>query len=667
MHRQGCYPVSMSSLSGPLLLLFLAACSEPPTDADGDGAAGDDCDDSNDSVYPGADELCNGIDDDCDGSIDENPGDGARLYADTDGDGFGDPFVSAWTCSATGLVTDLSDCDDSSGSVYPGADELCNGTDDDCDGTIDNDPIDPQSWYADADGDGYGAGASIVEACEQPSGAVSTSDDCNDRSVLINPGADEVWYDGVDQDCAGGDDYDADGDGYSLEDDCDDGRAAVSPDATEVCNDGLDNDCDGTLNGCGVSGGLSTSEADQSWTGTTAYGRAGISLAPLGDSDGDGVPELAIGAPYDGSYGGRVYVVPADSDGALSSTASATLDGTLYSYAGTSIDAFDADGDGYDDLLIGASGYRSGTASVGAAFIAYGPHSGSISLSSDARTFTGSGTYASAGFSVSAVGDIDGDGLSEALVGAPYDSSGGVTYEGAAYLLLSDGLLSGSSSASLADSDIILRSGTQYGYFGYYSAGVGDVDGDGLGDIAISGSVTGAEVFTGLVAGDYDADDSTASYTIAYATLSGLGDLDGDGYDDFSVGTGQAGTSTGTLYILYGPPPSSLSAASAILTGSGLSSDAASAGDIDGDGDPELLVGSGVSATAYLVPGTLAGSHTVTDVALATIRGTSGDFTGGAVAPAGDVDGDGFDDLVVSAYGASGYAGAVYLFYGGGL
>lgn len=123
------------------------------------------------------------------------------LYADSDGDGYGNAAVSIQACSThAGYVSDTTDCDDSNSQVYPGATEVCNSYDDDCDGSIDEglDSV----WYADADGDGYGNASVSVQACTQPSAYVANSDDCDDNNNAINPNAEEV-LNGLDDDCNG--------------------------------------------------------------------------------------------------------------------------------------------------------------------------------------------------------------------------------------------------------------------------------------------------------------------------------------------------------------------------------------------------------------------------------------------------------------------------------
>lgn len=235
------------------------ACSKPA----GYVTDNTDPDDTDSSIYSGAAEICNGIDDNGDGQTDECC---VTYYQDADGDGFGSPNKSEQACSQpAGYVTDNTDCNDSDNLVNPGAVEACNGKDDNCKDGTDECCV---TYYQDADGDGFGDPDQNTAACSQPDGYVTNSSDCDDSDMLVYPDAGEICN-GIDDNCDGQTDEccvtyyeDADGDEYGNPDqstqacsqpddyvtdntDCDDSDASINPDADEVCN-AKDDNCNGS-------------------------------------------------------------------------------------------------------------------------------------------------------------------------------------------------------------------------------------------------------------------------------------------------------------------------------------------------------------------------------------------------------------------------------------
>ncbi|MBM74143.1 MAG: hypothetical protein CMK59_01975, partial [Proteobacteria bacterium] len=230
---------------------------------------GEDCVDNNADINPDAIETCDELDNDCDGVID----DGVKIpfYPDDDGDGFGVNTYFVLDCEVpNGFSENDDDCDDVLPEFYPGATELCDGLDNDCDGDADEGLN--SIYYTDADGDGFGDPAEAVETCELSGDLVDNNDDCDDTPISGPnnfPGQNETC-DGRDNDCNGKVDegalntyyIDSDSDGYGSNatveacvapvgtvennDDCDDFSAIRYPNNSELC-DGIDNDCDNDI------------------------------------------------------------------------------------------------------------------------------------------------------------------------------------------------------------------------------------------------------------------------------------------------------------------------------------------------------------------------------------------------------------------------------------
>ncbi|MBW2256501.1 MAG: right-handed parallel beta-helix repeat-containing protein [Deltaproteobacteria bacterium] len=257
--------------------LALTACRYPDAevawdiDTDGDGFAyADDCDDEDPDVHPGASETCNDKDDDCDGTVDEDPIDPLTFYEDGDADGYGDPDGDTVEgCTApVGYAADSTDCADDDASRNPGETEIPDDEiDQDCNGT------DTVTCYVDDDQDGFGTdvGTTVLAddgSCDTSEKESENDFDCDDTNADIYLGAPEIPGDGIDQNCDTADtpacylDTDADSfgdplnlvvdaacdsDGRTTDNtDCDDNDGTVYPDADELC-DGQLNDCDGAM------------------------------------------------------------------------------------------------------------------------------------------------------------------------------------------------------------------------------------------------------------------------------------------------------------------------------------------------------------------------------------------------------------------------------------
>lgn len=250
-------------------------------------ACGMDCNDAVRAANPDATEVCNAIDDDCDGRIDE--GVQITVYRDADGDGRGVLTMSMSACASTpGYATFSDDCDDGNRLRSPALPEVCDGIDNDCDGTPDPTDLTTSAlWYRDSDSDGFGDASSFVLSCTPPTGTFSLlSTDCNDSAPAIHPGQGEVCN-GIDDDCNGAADFslgagdfeDDDHDGIAdsrctptpTPSDCDDRDPLSAPGVSETC-DGRDNDCD--------------SRTDEAVASTVFFR----------DADGDGFGSITLGS-----------------------------------------------------------------------------------------------------------------------------------------------------------------------------------------------------------------------------------------------------------------------------------------------------------------------------------------------------------------------------------
>ncbi len=513
-----------------------------------------------------------------------------RVIADADGDGFESEAAGG------------DDCDDNDPEINPDAEDIWyDGKDSNCDGADDYDQ----------DGDGY-------QTAVWNADAATGGGDCQDNNPDMYPGAPDAWYDGVDSDCDGSNDYDRDGDGFSHPagggSDCDDDNPLINPDGVELM-DGSDNDCDGVIDNDVVA-----TNATRTYRGAAAGDHFGSSLT-MGDTDGDGRDDLIVGAYgyasgrggvaiFDGtsmpadradiedganyfrgdgaadnlgwyvgylsSYGsgdphvavgapgangnyGAMYLIPASdarTGGDIGDAVTIVTGGSSAYWVGRAMaQDLDLDGDGLEDLF----GFYTTSASNTATpymWLLYGDATGSFSVAGtvDAR-FAVSGNAQIVQTNQPNGGDLDGDGYDDTVYCDHFADLGATNNGGVWALWGSSAQYSNSSATSLSTAGTLVDSGDNYERLGWQCAIGPDLDGDGAGELwAFNPGTSYLYVVPGGIdmrSGSIEADvDYSHRYMIRSNNpwpdaLRSIGDMDGDGIDEMAAGLRSPPNTTG--------------------------------------------------------------------------------------------------------------------------
>ena len=415
---------------------------------------------------------------------------------------------------------------------------------------------------------------------------------------------------------------------------------------------------------------------DEFFTGGAADNYFGCSVSTAGDVNGDGYSDIIVGAYGFSSFRGYVYIYFGGIG--MDNSADVLLYGEIFTsdWFGYSVStAGDVNGDGYDDIIVGANRNEAGGNNAGRAYIYFG---GTGMDNIPDVTLTGETAGDQFGVSVSIAGDLNGDGYSDVIVGAPYNDAGG-TDAGRAYIYFG-----GASMDNVAD--VILNGAAAGDDFGSSVCTAGDVNGDGYNDVIVGtpnndagGNSAGqAYIYFGGVNMDNNEDviltGAAADDRFGYS-VSTAGDLNGDDYSDVIVGAyhnDAGGTDAGRAYIFFGGI-SVDNTADIILTGESASdifgNSVSVAGDVNGDGYGDVIIGAQYSDASGTNTGRsyiYFGGASMDNTADVIMNGENlGDWFGSSVSFAGDVNGDGYSDVLVGAErndGGGTDAGRAYLY-----
>jgi hypothetical protein len=394
----------------------------------------------------------------------------------------------------------------------------------------------------------------------------------------------------------------------------------------------------------------------------------GISVSSAGDVNGDGYSDVIVGASaYDNGHlnEGVAFIYHSSAMG-LNTTATAMVESDQdnsdfgFSLAG----AGDVNGDGYSDVIVGAFRYSNGQSEEGAAFVYHGSAGGIITIA--VIMLESNQATSNFGFSVAGAGDVNGDGYSDVLIGAKYYDNG-QSNEGAVFIY------QGGATGIISSPAAMLESNQADSWLGCSVAGAGDINGDGYSDIIVGADAYSngqtyegvAFVYHGSAAGISTTASAMVESNQSSASLghsvAGAGDVNGDGYSDVVVGSynyNNGQSYEGVAFIYHGSA-SGISTTPAAMVESNQASaymgwSVSCAGDVNGDGYSDVLIGATAysngqsgEGVAFVYHGSSSGIIT-TVAAFLESNQVSADF-GRSVSCAGDVNGDGFSDVIVGA------------------